>query len=532
MTNTTNAKLLGSQSDHNQEVASAPRLHTIMELGLRIGSEESFHLVQSFLQESGYTEAWLLKHFQVAGLHLLLYPFQLGEEFRGLYEGAGIMPLIARLMMGGLSATAEELDRHVPAPVQEALRALGLLTARSDDPSRFLCPALVYPAFGFFIATDRGIFLDGMPGYRGPDYVLSGTEQICRAYVESLPDTPCGTFLEIGTGSGLAALCASRTARHVWATDITRRAVGYAEFNRRLNRVSNMTVLQGDLFTPVEGLKFDRIACNPPFEPPLKRGHVFSVGGEDGEQIMRRVLEAAPAHLNPGGRLYMQVMGTNRESDDLDARIRRYLGNAAEECDLALFIRQRMEPREYAIEQLLGDNEDSWKLFEWNAFYKKLRALEVLYGHLVVQRAAKSRPVFHTVRRFGPRTSASQMEWLLDWETRTTDPAHREFLNGSRPAVSSGWSLDVRHVMRDGKLTPEAYTLKTDDPFEVEIAAQPWIAAMVASCDGKRTAAELLSMEPSHGALADEDGPAEFARVLDALIASNILRLNGVEPPA
>jgi len=234
---------------------------------------------------------------------------------------------------------------------------------------------------------------------------MSGAEDICREHIESLPDTPCGTFLETGAGSGLGALCDSRAAGYVWATDITSRAAGYAEFNRRLNLVSNMTVLQGDLFAPVEELKFDRIACNPPFEPPLKRGHVFSAGGEDGEQIMRRVLQGAPAHLNPGGRLYMQMMGANREGDDLDARIRRYLGKSAEECDIALFIRQRMEPREYAIDQILAENEHSWKLDEWIEFYKKLRALEVLQCHLIVQRAAEPRLVFHIVRSFGPRTS-------------------------------------------------------------------------------------------------------------------------------
>jgi hypothetical protein len=247
---------------------------------------------------------------------------------------------------------------------------------------------------------------------------------------------------------------------------------------------------------------------------------------------MRRVLQAVPAHLKPGGRLYMQVMGTNREGDDFDARIRRYLGKAAEECDIALFVRQRMEPSEYAVHQILGDNDDAWKLDEWSAFYKNLRAFEVLHGHLVVQRAAESRLVFHTVRNFGPRTRLPQVEWLLDWETRSTIPAHREFLCGSRPAVTSGWRLDVRHAMRDGKLTPESYTLETEAPFKVELTVEPWIAALAASCDGKRTAAELLEWVRSSGALPGEDGAGEFARVLHALIAYNILRLDGFEPPA
>src|SRR5262245_42834162 len=114
---------------------------------LRIGSEESFHLVHRFLKQSGYTEAWLLHRFELPTLHDLLYPRgQRGEEFRRRYQGPGLTALMARLLMGGLAATTEELDAYVPVRVQDALHDLGLLTPKPDDPSRFFCPALVYPA--------------------------------------------------------------------------------------------------------------------------------------------------------------------------------------------------------------------------------------------------------------------------------------------------------------------------------------------------------------------------------------------------
>ncbi|MDX1981010.1 MAG: methyltransferase [Bryobacteraceae bacterium] len=497
---------------------------------LRIGAEESFAAVRGFLTASGYSEQFLLDRFSLPSLHFLLYPLgQQGDEFRKRYQGPGLQLLLSRLLMGGYAATETELAEHLPPRISDAMRDLGLLLPMEGEPPKFITPALVYPALGFFIAADRGFYLEGVLGYRGSDYVMSGTEHVCRDYVDSLPLTACGRFLEIGTGSALGALWASRTAGHVWATDITERAAHYARFNSRLNGAANFTVAKGDLFEPVKGLTFDRIACNPPFEPPLKRGLVFSVGGEDGEQIMKRLVEQAPRYLNPGGRLYMQVMGTNREDESFDARIRKWLGEASAECDFALFARQVMQPREYAIQQILGENDDSWKLEEWSGFYKKLRAYEVVHGHLVIQRRESERPVFHAVRKFGPSSGLAAMEWLVDWETRCVQPGHEAFLMAARPVAGPAWELEVRHTLRQGKLAPIGYTMKTKAPFDVDLQIQPWIAATVARCDGSHTCANLLEWVRGNGALSGDEGPAEFVRAMNALIGCDFLRVEDAE---
>jgi methylase of polypeptide subunit release factors len=482
-------------------------------------------LVREFLAASGYDEPFLLDRFGLPSLHFLLYPLgRQGDEFRKRYQGPGRQLLLSRLLMGGYAAAPAEIAEHVPAGVAEAMRDLGLLVEMEGGGGRLITPALVYPAMGFFIASDRGFYLEGMLGYRGSDYVMSGTENVCRDYVDSLPDTPCGRFLEIGAGSGLGALAASRSAGRTWATDITARAAHYAEFNARLNG-ADITVLTGDLFEPVRQLTFDRISCNPPFEPPLKRDMVFSVGGEDGEQIMRRLVEQSPRYLNPGGRLYMQVMGANRVDERFDARILKWLGPAADECDVALFSRKIMQPREYAIQQILGENDDSWKLEEWNEFYKNLGAYEVVHGHLVIQRREKERPVFRCTRAFGPSSGRNEMEWLLDWETQCVQPGHAPRLMDARPVASPGWELHVRHALRDGKLSPLGYALRTAAPFEVELQIHPWIAATLARCDGSRKCADLFEWARSNGALEGDGGRDEFIRAMNALIGCDFVRI-------
>ena len=73
-----------------------------------------------------------------------------------------------------------------------------------------------------------------------------------------------------------------------------------------------MRILQGDLFEPVQGERFDVIVTLAPYVPSLSIGQVplFADGGEDGLAVLGRVLDEAPAHLEEGGELLalMQVM--------------------------------------------------------------------------------------------------------------------------------------------------------------------------------------------------------------------------------
>lgn len=72
--------------------------------------------------------------------------------------------------------------------------------------------------------------------------------------------------LDLGTGTGVAAIAAAAAGAHVTAVDINPEAVRCARINVLLNRVeSRVDVRQGDLFTPVAGIRFDLVVCNPPF---------------------------------------------------------------------------------------------------------------------------------------------------------------------------------------------------------------------------------------------------------------------------
>ena len=123
--------------------------------------------------------------------------------------------------------------------------------------------------------------------------------------------------LDMGTGSGAAAIALARHGAEVDAVDLSPHATRCARINAGLHGVEDRVhVFRGDLFEPVRGRRYDIIVFNPPYLDGTPEGwlsHAF-YGGEDGE-VLRRFFAAAPGHLAPEGRVilsYSSVADTER----------------------------------------------------------------------------------------------------------------------------------------------------------------------------------------------------------------------------
>lgn len=115
---------------------------------------------------------------------------------------------------------------------------------------------------------------------------------------------------EIGAGIGLAAVLAARAGCQVIATDLLPEAVACVKANALLNGVADrLDARLGDCYDPVRRLEFDLICSSPPqmpTPPDRERDDAMAAadnGGLDGWAVLDRVIEGAPAHLAPGGRL-------------------------------------------------------------------------------------------------------------------------------------------------------------------------------------------------------------------------------------
>jgi hypothetical protein len=120
-----------------------------------------------------------------------------------------------------------------------------------------------------------------------------------------------GRCLDLCAGPGLLALHSAGVAGCVTAVESDPEAARLARFNVTLNRLSHrVEVLQGDLFEPVRGRRFDTITANPPMLPYPSNlaGPSIGHGGCDGFRVTRRILAGIPDALSETGTA--QIIGT------------------------------------------------------------------------------------------------------------------------------------------------------------------------------------------------------------------------------
>lgn len=149
-----------------------------------------------------------------------------------------------------------------------------------------------------------GYMLDVFPGVYKPcddSYLLADNLRVREG----------DKVLDMGTGCGLQGLVASSKARRGISSDISKRALKCAAHNARRNRVTNIQLIESDLFRNIRG-KFDLIAFNPPYllTDPLEQGDEHARawdGGKDGLRVISEFIGGVKDHLTPKGRVQMIV---------------------------------------------------------------------------------------------------------------------------------------------------------------------------------------------------------------------------------
>lgn len=141
--------------------------------------------------------------------------------------------------------------------------------------------------------------------------------------------------LDVGTGSGCiaAAFAWHWPALKVDATDISTAALELAAENlRRLGLADRVRLIESDVYSaladgPDQSWRYDLVVSNPPYVPnasmealPAEYLHEPDMAlraGDDGLDIVRRLLKGAPEHLTPGGFLLLEVGEAAPQTQDL-----------------------------------------------------------------------------------------------------------------------------------------------------------------------------------------------------------------------
>ncbi|AZR93649.1 ribosomal protein L3 N(5)-glutamine methyltransferase [Bordetella trematum] len=126
--------------------------------------------------------------------------------------------------------------------------------------------------------------------------------------------------LDMCTGSGCLAILAALAFPFatVDAVDLSADALDVARRNVQDYQLEDrLTLHQSNLFTALPEAEYDVILCNPPYVnsqsmdalPAEYRAEPFLAlaGGEDGMDLVRRILQAAPQYLSPEGFLVLEI---------------------------------------------------------------------------------------------------------------------------------------------------------------------------------------------------------------------------------
>jgi HemK-like putative methylase len=185
----------------------------------------------------------------------------------------------------------------------------------------------------------------GVPLLVGPGVLVPRAEtellgESARRLLAEMPGAPLVIDMCCGSGNLACGLALAAPAARVVASDLTEACVELARRNvARLGLADRVTVVQGDLFAPVDPAlqgTVDLVVCNPPYISTgrLARDRAELLanepreafdGGPFGITIQQRVLREAAAFLRPGGWLAFEIgLGQDRQMKALFERAGAY----------------------------------------------------------------------------------------------------------------------------------------------------------------------------------------------------------------
>lgn len=197
-------------------------------------------------------------------------------------------------------------------------------------------------------------YLLGHWEFYGVDFVVSPAVLIPRPETEFLVENALAWLQEhagshmadVGTGSGCIAVSVAQNCADVeiYATDSSPRALRIASINIKNYRLDERIHLwQGDLLSAVN-FRFDLVCANLPYIPSstvktldVANHEPISAldGGEDGLDLIRRLLTDSPRWMAPGGLMLLEIESGQRQT--ACEAVRKILPDASSEVlyDLA-----------------------------------------------------------------------------------------------------------------------------------------------------------------------------------------------------
>jgi release factor glutamine methyltransferase len=145
------------------------------------------------------------------------------------------------------------------------------------------------------------------------------TEELVELVISEMENRIPETIVDVGTGSGIIALSLAKQfpEADVYALEISEDALALARENaNQLGLSDRIRFRKGNLLEDIDE-RFDLIVANLPYISMQDR-HLLSrevmhdpeialFGGERGDELIRKLIEQAPLHLNGAGLLALEI---------------------------------------------------------------------------------------------------------------------------------------------------------------------------------------------------------------------------------
>lgn len=313
------------------------------------------------------------------------------------------------------------------------------------------------------------------------------------------PRTRVARALDLGTGSGVQALHLSGHAESVVATDLSERALRYAEFNAVLNGVE-WDLRSGSFLDPVAGETFDLIVSNPPFViTPRAEGvprYEYRDGGAAGDGVVAALTKGVGAHLVPGG--VAQLLGNWETGAGQDWRER--VGEWVIESGMDAWVVQRdvQDPAEYADlwardgGHRPGTPEHDALVGAWLDDFADRGVSEIGFGIITLHRPTSERaPFVHLEEATGPVATpmGPAVAAGLIARDRLAGMSDDDVLD---TAWRCAGDVTTETHAEPGATDPNVILLRQGGGLGRAVRLDTLDAALVSVCDGELTARQSL----------------------------------------
>lgn len=413
---------------------------------------------------------------------------------RAIAADSGVLATLGRLFVFGMPQPVSSVAAALAHSGIAGLVALGL--AHEDagvvTPHALIRPQAFVDADGigeWWIASDLDeVALGGaLPG----DHVL-GVGGASRTLAELVMPVPATRALDVGTGCGIQALLVARHADEVVATDISARALAFAELNAQLNAVHNVTFRQGSMFEPVAGETFDLIVSNPPFViTPRVEGvpdYEYRDGGLVGDALVAQFVREAPQFLAPGGAA--QLLG-NWESRSGSPGLARLESWVPAGIDAWVIEREELSPLAYAElwirdgGTLPRDDAFGVLLSAWLDDFAQRAVTAIGFGYILLRRSEGAEPLRRFERLAQPVHNAGR--------AFAAGLAASDSLENGLPdtLVMAPDVTEARHFM-PGSADPTVIELRQGGGFGRTLSVDSALAGFVGACDGELSVIQIV----------------------------------------